>query len=367
MTKPFNILALSCALIFSTAVARADIQLDVETIASGLGIPWGLEVLPDNSLLITQRSGEIIRLDLDSGNHYPVEGGPEVRARGQGGLLDVTLSPDHAETGWIYFTYSKPVDGQGATTLARAKLDGNTLTDWQDLLVTQSRTNSDQHYGSRISFDNDGHVFFSIGDRGKRHEAQDTSNHIGTILRVRLDGSIPEDNPFVGRDDALPEIWSYGHRNPQGVFFNQETGLLWSIEHGPRGGDEINLIEPGLNYGWPVITYGKEYFAPIAIGEGTEKEGMEQPVKEFTPSTAPGALIQYQGTAFSEWQGDLLSAAMALQHLNRVVLNDNNQAVEEHRYLNDLGKRMRSLVESPEGWLYIGTDSGEILRVRPAQ
>lgn len=367
MTKPLTLLTFICALVFNTALVRAEHHLDVDTLASGLGVVWGLEVLPDQSLLITQRNGDIARLDLQSGTVTPVEGAPEVRARGQGGLLDVRLSPDYADSGWIYFTYAKPLGGQAATTLARAKLAGNTLTDWQDLLISESRTDSDHHYGSRITFDGNGHVFFSIGDRGKRHEAQNTRNHIGSILRLRLDGSVPEDNPFVGRDDVLPEIWSYGHRNPQGLYFNQQTGLLWSIEHGPRGGDEINLIEPGLNYGWPVITYGKEYYAPIAIGEGTEKEGMEQPVKQFTPSTAPGALIQYQGTAFSQWQGDLLSPTLALAHLNRVVINDRNEAIEEHRYLNDLGKRMRSLVESPEGWLYIGTDSGDVLRVRPAQ
>lgn len=315
-------------------------------------------------MLVTQREGKLSLVNLDSGDKTEISGVPEVKAVAQGGFLDVALSPDYADSGWIYFTYSKDVDGQGATTLARAKLTGKALSDWKDLLVTQSRTNKGQHYGSRIVFDQRGHLFFSIGDRGEGDMAQDLQRHNGKVLRVNLDGSVPQDNPFVGDDNALPEIWSYGHRNPQGLFYNADTQQLWGIEHGPRGGDEINLIEAGKNYGWPEASHGKEYYAPIAVGK-KEVAGMENPVKVYIPSIAPSGLVQYQGDAFPEWQGDLFSGAMALQHLNQIKLQD-DQAVDETRYLRTFKKRIRNVIESPEGWLYVSTDDGEIYRIQPA-
>ena len=347
------------------AASTSDKNLQIDKVAEGLGIPWGMAILPDGSMLVTQREGKLSRVNLDSGEKTDISGVPAVKAQGQGGFLDVALSPDYADSGWIYFTYSKDVDGQGATTLARAKLNGNALSEWNDLLVTNSRTSKGQHYGSRIVFDQQGHLFFSIGDRGERDTAQDLTNHNGTVLRLKLDGSVPQDNPFVGEDNALPEIWSYGHRNPQGLYYNVTTQQLWGIEHGPRGGDEINLIEAGKNYGWPEATYGKEYYAPVSIGQGKEVEGMENAIKVYVPSIAPSGLVQYQGEAFPEWQGDLFSGALALQHLNQVKL-DNNKAVDEVRYLRDMNKRIRNVIESPEGWLYVSTDNGEIYRIQPA-
>lgn len=341
-----------------------DEQLQIDKVAEGLGIPWGMAILPDGKMLVTQREGKLSLVELDSGDKTDISGVPSVKAEGQGGFLDVALSPDYAESGWIYFTYSKDVDGQGATTLARAKLDGNALSDWKDLLVTQSRTSKGQHYGSRIVFDGQGHLFFSIGDRGERDMAQDLKNHNGTVLRLNLDGSVPQDNPFIGDKNVLPEIWSYGHRNIQGMFYNVEAQELWGIEHGPRGGDEINLIEAGKNYGWPEATHGKEYYAPVSIGK-KEVDGMENAIKIFTPSIAPSGLVQYQGEAFPEWQGDLFSGALALQHLNQVKL-ENNEAVDEKRYLKSLNKRIRNVIESSEGWLYVSTDNGEIYRIQPA-
>jgi glucose/arabinose dehydrogenase len=186
-------------------------------------------------------------------------------------------------------------------------------------------------------------------------------------MRLRLDGSIPDDNPFLSRDNALPEIWSYGHRNPQGLLYDNNTGNLWSIEHGPRGGDEINLVVKGANYGWPVISYGKEYWGPVSIGEGTEKPGMEQPVKVYIPSIAPGSLLLYSATAFPQWQGNLFSGALKLRHLNRVSISVDNKAIAEERLLGDLNERIRALAQSPEGWIYFSTDSGKIIRMRPRE
>jgi glucose/arabinose dehydrogenase len=294
-----------------------------------------------------------------------VDGLPSIVAEGQGGLLDVAVAPANAAPGWIYFTYSKPVDGEATTALARARLDGERLVDWQDLLVADAVSGTRRHFGSRIAFDDEGHLFFGVGDRGERDPAQDNSNHIGTIMRLNLDGSIPPDNPFVGDRAARDEIWSFGHRNPQGLLFDSATQRLWEIEHGPRGGDEINLILEGRNYGWPVVSHGQEYWGPVSVGEATSKPGMEDPRKVYIPSIAPGSLLLYRGEAFPDWRGDLFSGALKLRHLNRVSLSADGQATAEERLLEDFGERIRALAESPEGWIYLSTDSGRILRMRP--
>lgn len=339
----------------------------VEEIASGLGIPWGMAFLNATQMLVTERAGRISRLDLATGARTPVQGVPAVRAQGQGGMLDVAVPPDFVPGDWIYFTYVKDQDGEGVTVLARARLSADRLVNWQDLLVTRSATDTDRHFGSRIAFDEEGHVFFGVGDRGVRSNAQDLGNHAGTVLRLWRDGRVPADNPFVNRPGALPEIWSYGHRNPQGLLYDRGNRRLWLIEHGPRGGDEINLVLPGRNYGWPVISHGREYWGPIAVGEGTEKEGMEQPVKVYTPSIAPGSLLLYSGKAFPAWQGNLFAGALKLRHLNRVVLDPQGRAVAEERLLGERNERIRALVESPQGWICLSTDSGRILRIRPVR
>ena len=337
----------------------------LEQVAQGLSIPWGMTFLSADRLLVTERPGSVRLVDLSAGETRVIGGAPEVVASGQGGLLDVAASPEYAHDGWIYFTYSKPVEGEAATTLARARLRNERLSDWQDLLVTASATGTRRHFGSRIAFDNEGHLFFGVGDRGERDMAQDTGNHAGSILRLNLDGSIPADNPFTGRQGARAEIWSFGHRNPQGLYYDRETGRLWEIEHGPRGGDEINLISKGLNYGWPVISHGKEYWGPVAVGEATSRPGMEDPRKVYIPSIAPASLIVYRGTAFPEWRGNLFAGALKLQHLNRVSISQSGRASGEERLLEDLDERIRALAESPEGWIYLSTDSGRILRMRP--
>ncbi|MGD9660597.1 MAG: PQQ-dependent sugar dehydrogenase [Porticoccaceae bacterium] len=341
-------------------------EFTVVEVASGLGVPWGMVFISNDELLFTERSGGIKVLDRVSGKIKTLSGAPEVVASGQGGLLDVATSPDFARDGWLYFTYSKPLDGgQSATALARAKVTETGVEDWSDLFISNLHSSQAKHFGSRIAFDGNGHLFLSHGDRGDRHSAQELNNHGGTVLRLHLDGAVPEDNPFVGRADIAPEIWSYGHRNPQGIVFDKHNQRLWVIEHGPRGGDEINRVEAGRNYGWPVISYGKEYSLPVMVGEGTHKEGMEQPKKIYVPSIAPGSLLLYGGNAFPQWQGSLLTGALALTHLNRVEVEASGELGAEYRYLEGAGERIRAMVESPEGWLYVSTDSGKILRLSP--
>ena len=346
-------------------IEQSNPDIRVEQLFSGLGVPWGMAFVSPQRMLITERKGQAQLLDLQTRSVNAVRGLPEIATKGQGGLLDVMVGPNFQIDGWIYFTYSKPVDSQGATTLARARLHNLRLIDWQDLLVTDSATSSGNHFGSRIAFDREGHVFFGVGDRGERHEAQNLGNHQGTIMRLNLDGSVPADNPFTGDASVRDEIWSYGHRNPQGMAYDPQHQRLWSIEHGPRGGDEINRLLPGRNYGWPVISHGKEYWGPISIGEGTSKAGMEQPYKVYIPSIAPGSLMLYRSDSFAQWQGSLFAGALKLRHLNLISLSSKGEVITEQRLLEDLDERIRAVIQGPEGWIYISTDSGRILRIRP--
>jgi glucose/arabinose dehydrogenase len=338
----------------------------VEEVIDGLGVPWGLAFISNTQILITEREGSIKLLDVQSKNLTPVQGVPEVLAEGQAGMLDVAVPPDFSNGDWIYFTFVRDSSGQGVTVLARAKLASNKLVQWQDLLETRSATGTSRHFGSRIAFDDKDYVYFGVGDRGERPNSQDLTNHAGSVMRLYRDGRVPQDNPFKQRIDVPPEIWSYGHRNPQGMAYDYTHRRLWLIEHGPRGGDEINLVLPGRNYGWPVISYGKEYWNPMAVGEGTHREGMEQPVKQYTPSIAPGSLLLYTGDAFPAWRGNLFTGALKLQHLNRVALSEDGKAIGEERLLTELGERIRALAQSPMGWLYFSTDSGKIYVIKPA-
>lgn len=358
----------SASLLLFTSFSHVHAQdFKTERLVSGLGIPWGLAQLPDGSLLITERSGTLKHYSPRNNTLNTISGLPEIYAFGQGGLLDVALSPHYERDATVYFTYVKNVNETGRTTLASALFKEGLLSRWQDLLVTDSGTGSGRHFGSRIAFDYAGHVFFSVGDRGEREAAQDRRNHIGTIIRLKLDGSVPEDNPFIDNPTIRDEIWSYGHRNPQGMAYDTRHKRLWSIEHGPRGGDEINLIKAGANYGWPVISYGKEYWGPISVGEGTHREGMEQPQKVYVPSIAPGSLLIYDGEAFPDWRGSLFAGALKLRHLNRVALDLDGKVQTEHRLLEDRGERIRAILESREGWIYFSTDQGEIHVIKPVR
>ena len=350
----------------------------VTQVATGLGIPWGMSFQSENEILFTERKGRLGIVNIVSGEVNYLSGLPEIIANGQGGFMDVAKPTNNEIADWTYFTYVKPIDaaGNGETTLARAHISKDGIFDWQDLLVTHSlfgvifdvtgiAWGSDRHFGSRIAFDNT-HLYFSIGDRGNRPNGQNLETHAGSILRLNVDGSVPQDNPFVDVEGARNEIWSYGHRNPQGLVWDGVNQRLWSIEHGPRGGDELNLIERGANYGWPVISYGKEYASFRSVGEGTHKEGMEQPKKFYIPSIAPGSLIQYTSEAFPEWQGDLFAGALKLRHINRIELDQEGNTIAEERLMEDLNERIRALLQSPEGWIYFSTDSGNIYVIKPS-
>ncbi len=333
-------------------------QVKVTNIASNLGVVWGMSFLDENRLIISQKNGRISLLNLKDKTIKNIKNVPKVFNNGQAGLLDI-----QNKNGWIYITYVKNVNGLGATTIARAKLLNNTLVDFNDLLITKSRTSTTAHFGSRITFDDKGHLFFSIGDRGVRENAQDLKNHAGSILRLNLDGSIPFDNPFITDANALNEIYSYGHRNPQGLFYDSNSKKLFSNEHGPRGGDEINIIEIGLNYGWPIVSQGKEYWNTSYVGKYRSKKEFVDGIKVYIPSIATSSLISYSGKKYKNLKGNLFSGALKLRHLNQIILNENNKVIKENRLLEDLNERIRNVVESPNGEIYISTDSGKIYLV----
>ncbi len=356
------VIRLQLVLLFSLCASFVHAAPGVDVVSKDLSRPWGMAEVAPGKLLISSITGQFNLFDTQTKTMTSIKGAPAVRVSGQGGLLDVAVPQEYKPGDWIYFTYSKPVGDDGATTLARAKLDmnANTLTSWEDLLVTQSVSSKSHHYGSRIAF-LPGYVFFTVGDRGTRESAQDRSSHNGSVIRLKRDGSVPEDNPFVGVKGVLPEIWSYGHRNPQGLAVDID-GRLWEIEHGPRGGDEINLIQPGLNYGWPEVSQGKEYWNPLQVGV-SEKAGMEPAKKVYVPSIAPGSLISVKSDKYG-WQGDLLAGSLVLRHLNHIQM-DGETVVGEQRYFEDRDQRVRALLEDHEGTIWMATDSGELWRLSP--
>lgn len=334
----------------------------VETVLSDLSTPWGIAFLPDGQVLITERSGDLRIVRDGKLSEEPINGVPEVLASGQGGLLDIMLHPEYEENGWIYITYSNPGDDGANTAIMRARLDGNSLTDQDVLFEAEPYYSRGVHFGSRIAFDRDGYLFFSIGDRGEKENAQDKSIYAGSILRLHDNGRVPSDNPFVDESNAKPEIYSYGHRNPQGMVLHPETGELWAHEHGPRGGDEINIIRKGGNYGWPETTYGIDYDG-TEITEYTEKEGIESPVHYWDPSIAPSGMSFITGARYPGWKGDLFSGALSFQLINRNII-ENNQVVHEERMLEGEG-RYRNIKMGPDGFLYILEESGNVLRLLP--
>ncbi|MBX3173781.1 MAG: PQQ-dependent sugar dehydrogenase [Gemmatimonadaceae bacterium] len=336
-----------------------------ETVARGLENPWGLDFLPDGRMLVTERPGRLRIVAADGSLSLPLDGVPAVYARGQGGLLDVAVDPDFASNRFIYLTYAEPGPGGAGTSAARARLDGTRLVDLQVIYRQRPKTEGGGHYGSRLVFASDGKLFISQGDRMlHREKAQDLSAGMGKLIRINRDGTIPNDNPFVGRSDAQPEIWSYGHRNMQGATLAPD-GRLWTIEHGARGGDELNHPEPGKNYGWPVITYGRDY-SGLKIGEGVAKEGMEQPVYYWDPVIAPSGMTFYAGDRYAGWTGDLFIGSLSPGGLVRLTLRE-GRVTREMRYLGELRERIRDVVQGPDGFLYLLTDSrdGRVLRILP--
>ena len=367
-----SLLAFSSPLIAQTTkapLAKTQLAIKVETFAKGLVHPWGMAFLPDGRLLVTERPGRLRIVGKDGRLSAPLQGVPKVYASGQGGLLDVQLGPDFAISGLIYFSYAEPRDGsRNGTSVARAKLvtegEGGRLDQVQVIFRQEPSYASSAHFGSRIVFTRDGSLFVTLGERfSARDEAQNPGNHLGKLVRIMPDGGPHAGNPK--KDSWRPEIWSIGHRNVQGAAINPATGKLWTIEHGARGGDEVNIPEAGKNYGWPVISYGRNYdFTKIGIG--THKDGMEQPLYHWDPSIAPSGAAFYAGDLFPEWKGNLFVGALAGQALHRLVL-DGERIVGEEKLLADLGERIRDVRSGPDGALWLLTDNpeGRVLRVVP--
>ena len=343
----------------------------VQTAASGLDHPWAIAFLPDGRMLVTERPGRMRIVGKDGTLSPALAGVPQVFASGQGGLHDVVLDRNFVQNHILYFCYAEPVEGRARTALARARLidEGTARIDDVDVIFRQAGPlSSGNHFGCRIVQTPDDNLFLTTGDHfTTRDQAQNLGNDLGKIIRIRPDGSVPPDNPFVGKAAARPEIWSYGHRNPQGLTLHPVTGKLWEHEHGPRGGDEVNLIEKGKNYGWPVIGYGIDY-SGAKIHESTQKAGMEQPLKYWVPSIAPSGMTFYTGNVFAPWRGSLFVGALAGQLLVRLGV-DGDKVVEEERLLQQLRERIRDVREGPDGALWLATDSssGRILRLTPAK
>jgi len=340
--------------------------VDFQTVAKGLEHPWSLAFLPDGRMLVTERSGRLRIVSSDGRVSEPVTGVPRVYASGQGGLLDVALSPGFDKDRLVYLSFAESGEGGAGTAVARGRLGERGLENTQVIWRHQPKVSGSNHFGSRIVFRRDGTLFVTLGERFNYSDsAQDLSTTLGKIVRINPDGSAPKDNPFVGRAGARPEIWSYGHRNVQAAALHLDSGQLWTVEHGARGGDELNHPEAGKNYGWPVISYGRHYsFLPI--GEGTAKEGMEQPVYYWDPVIAPSGMVFYTGELFAPWKGNILVGSLTPGGLVRLIMKDGKVAQEE-RYLGDLGERIRDVRQASDGSLYLLTDArnGRILRIRP--
>ena len=340
-------------------------QLRVVTVAEGLVKPWSLAWLPNGGMLVTERPGRLRFVSVVGSLSPPIQGLPEIFSDGQGGMLDVLVDPDFTENETIYFSFAEPAVHGAGTAVARARLIGNQVSDVQILFRQTPKSTSWIHFGSRLALGPDGMLFITIGERGERDRAQDPSVNRGQVIRIHTDGRIPADNPFVGRDGHRPEIWSYGHRNPQGAAIHPETGALWIHEHGARGGDEVNIPKRGGNHGWPVIAYGTHY-SGAPIGVGGSMPGMEQPVHYWDPSIAPSGMTFYTGDKFPKWRGDLLVGALKFRMVARLTLNG-DQVTGEESIVADIGERIRDVRQGPDGYVYLLTDSdrGRILRLEP--
>lgn len=353
----------------SNVFSSEGMTVSLDTIATGFDSPWGFAQLPNRDYLISDRSGTLYYVDQKR-NKTAIQGTPEVMAKGQGGLLDVALHPQYEQNGWVYLSYSKfKKDGAlilTSTGIVRGKIKNNMWVESQDIFESLPYTKTFHHFGSRIAFDKKGYLFFSVGERGMEKEfPQFTDNDNGKIHRLNDDGTVPKDNPFVGKDPAKfhPSIYSYGQRNPQGLTLNPFTGAIWETEHGPRGGDEINIIQPGRNYGWPVISYGINYDGK-PITNISKKEGMEQPISYFIPSIAPSGLTFVNSDKYPAWKGNLMIGSLRFNYLNRCVIKD-NKVVSQEKVLVNLG-RMRNVELGADGYLYVGTENpGMVFRLMP--
>lgn len=344
-------------------IVRTELMtLKVDTLAKGLENPWAMAFLPDGRILITERPGRIRIWANGKLLSTPVSGVPEVWASGQGGLLDLALHHDFKNNGWIYFTYSAKTGREASTALAKATFKNNALLDFKVLFKASPTNTTGHHFGSRIALDGKGYVFLSVGDRGVMEDAQNLGKHSGKIIRLTEDGAVPSDNPFRSTAGALPEIWSYGHRNPQGLVFDAK-GQLWSHEHGPKGGDELNLVLKGKNYGWPLVTYGINYNGNI-ISRDTARPGLTGPIYQWTPSIAPCGMAIVSGEKFTRWKGNFLVGALAHQHIQRLVVSD-GKVLKSERILDGFA-RFRDVRMGPDGYVYALTESpGLLIRLKP--
>lgn len=349
-------------------VAQSSQSLRAATVTEGLEYPWGLAFLPDGRMLVTERPGRLRLVDADGRLHpQPVSGVPAVAAVGQGGLLDVALHPDFARNRWIYLSYAAQGEGGYGTEVVRARLEGQSLRDLKVVFSMRPKTTAGHHFGSRLVFDRQGYLYITLGDRGDMGRAQRLDDHAGSVIRLHDDGRVPADNPFVALPNALPEKFTLGNRNIQGAALHPATGALWAHEHGPQGGDEINVIRAGVNYGWPVATYGRNYGSGTPIGEGTHMAGTAQPLLQWTPSIAPSGMAFYRGDKFPAWRGNLFVGALRGQMLVRLEL-DGERIVREERLLENKVGRIRDVRNGPDGYLYLLIDDarGRIVRLEPA-
>jgi glucose/arabinose dehydrogenase len=344
------------------------VTIEIAPVATGLENPWAVEVLPDGAYIVTERPGRV-RIIRDGKLSEPLEGLPEIAVRGQGGLLDVALSPDFSNDRTIFLTAALRINRGAGTGVIRARLskDERSLEEVKVIFRMKKGGRTGRHFGSRIVFAKDGSLFFSIGERGEMNRAQDFGDHAGSILRIAADGSVPQDNPYADGSKALPEIYSKGHRNAQGLILDPLTDRLLTVEHGAMGGDEVNLPKPGSNYGWPVITYGVNYNGE-KIGRGTKAEGFEQPVYYWDPSIAPGAVTVYRGTMFPEWQDDLLVTSLKFGLISRLDRDDTGKIIGEERFVDAEFGRLRDIVTAPDGSILVATDEaeGQLLRITRA-
>jgi glucose/arabinose dehydrogenase len=360
--------ALFFALLSALVLPEAAAEPKAVTVARGLANPWAVAFLPDGRFLVTERVGRLRIVERDGRIGEPVAGLPPVDAGGQCGLLDVVLDPEFAENGWIYWSYAEAGDGGNGTAVARGRLQGTQLRDVQKIFTQQPKVSSRSHCGSRLVFARDGRLFVTLGDRfSRRDDAQNPDNHLGKVVRIEPDGRVPADNPFVGRPGTRPEVWSLGHRNVQGAALHPDSGELWAVEHGPQGGDELNRVLAGRNYGWPLLTYGRNYGIGTRIGEEGPKPGFEQPLQVWMPvSVAPSGMVFLTSDRYPGWKGSLFIGTLRGQALLRLQL-DGTKVVQEERLLGALNERIRDVRQGPDGHLYVLTDNadGRLLRLAP--
>lgn len=346
----------------------ANISVEAEKVVDGIRIGWGIAFLPNGDMLVTEKSGTLYRVSDGEIAAEITDGIPsDLDVNGQGGFLDIELHPNYEENGWIYFSYASSAgEGEGSNTaIIRAKLENDALVNAETLYKAVPNSERGQHYGSRIVFDNDGYMFFSIGDRGNRDELpQDITKDGGKIYRLNDDGSIPSDNPFVGQDGAKEATYSYGHRNPQGMALNPQSGVVWANEHGPRGGDEVNIIEPGNNYGWPVISYGINYNG-TEFAEDTARAGMEQPILYWDPSIAPAGMSFITSDKYPGWEGDLLVASLKFSYIAHLEV-EGNEILGETKLVEGVG-RIRAIEEGPDGYIYFTAEGDGVYRLVPTE